>query len=164
MTAHQPQTRIITSFGRASGYMGGNDVADTASLRVRIFDGQRRPLADATDLFIRILDGNQDEHVARAFNAANLTFTDLPLFDNDGDNYTVLASKPGHVGAGFFPVKLSPAPLVETVDLMLIPAPCQFDFEQCHFANLRLSRPVFCEIRSTSTPAPRACTAASSSP
>jgi hypothetical protein len=29
---------------------------------------------------------------------------------------------------------------------MLIPSPCRFDFTQCHFANLRLSRPAFCEI------------------
>ena len=48
---------------------------DIASLRVRIFDGYRRPLADANNLFIRILDGNQDEHMARAFNAPELTFT-----------------------------------------------------------------------------------------
>jgi len=119
----------------------------TASLRVRIFDGHRRPFANPKNIFIRIIDGNQTQHMARAFNASDLTFTDLPLFDNFGDNYTVLISKSGHVSAGFHPVKLSAA-VTEILDLMLIPQPCQFDFTDTPFAALQQTRPQFCTIMS----------------
>jgi hypothetical protein len=119
----------------------------TASLRVRIFDGHRRPFANPKNIFIRIIDGNQTQHMARAFNASDLTFTDLPLFDNFGDNYTVLISKSGHVNAGFHPVKLSAA-VTEILDLMLIPQPCQFDFTDTPFATLQQTRPQFCTIMS----------------
>jgi hypothetical protein len=119
----------------------------TASLRVRIFDGHRQPFANPKNIFIRIIDGNQSQHMARAFNASDLTFTDLPLFDNFGDNYTVLISKSGHVSAGFHPVKLSAA-VTEILDLMLIPQPCQFDFADTPFATLQQTRPQFCTIMS----------------
>ena len=119
----------------------------TASLRVRIFDGHRRPFANPKNIFIRIIDGNQTQRMARAFNASDLTFTDLPLFDNFGDNYTVLVSKSGHVNAGFHPVKLSAA-VTEVIDLMLIPQPCQFDFTETSFGTLQQTRPQFCTIMS----------------
>ena len=122
-------------------------MAATATLRVRLFDGHRRPLTDAKDVFIRIIDGNQKEHMAQAFNAGDVTVPGLPLFDNFGDNYTVLASKRGHVDAGFHPVKLSPQ-FTQVVDLMLIPKPCQFDFGQAGFATLQQTRPAFTTILS----------------
>jgi hypothetical protein len=123
------------------------DAPRTASLRVRIFDGHRQPFANPKNIFIRIIDGNQRQHIARSFNAADLTFTTLPFFDNFGDNYTVLVSKSGHLNAGFHPVKLSAA-ITEVVDLMLIPQPCQFDFTDTPFATLQQIRPQFCTIMS----------------
>jgi hypothetical protein len=142
--ALQPRTRAVpgprATLARAAA-------PRTASLRVRIFDGHRVPFANPKNIFIRIIDGNQTEHMARAFNASDLTFTDLPLFDNFGDNYTVLVSKSGHVNAGFHPVTLSAA-VTEVLDLMLIPQPCQFDFTTTAFAALQQTRPQFCTIMS----------------
>jgi len=126
-------------------------MSGTTSLRVRIYDGRRAILGDATNIFIRIIDGNQQERMARSFNRAELLVTDLPLFDNLGDNYTVLASKPGCVSAGYHPVKLS-ASVVETVDLMLIPQPCRFNFDQARYGVLQQTRPTFCSVLSAIAP------------
>jgi len=123
----------------------------TTSLKVRIYDGRRAILGDATNVFIRIIDGNQQERLARSFDQAELMVNDLPLFDNLGDNYTVLASKQGQVSAGYHPVKLSSS-VVETVDLMLIPQPCRFNFDQARFAVLQQIRPTFCSILSGIAP------------
>jgi hypothetical protein len=124
----------------------------TSSVRVRIYDGRRRLMADPTGIFIRIIDGNQQQQLAREFAAADLTFNDLPFFDNFGDNYTVLASRPGYVGAGFHPIKLTGSREPEVVDLMLLPTPSQFNFDTSRFAALRQSHPGFCAVMCGVTP------------
>src|SRR5579884_4094402 len=98
----------------------------TAKLEVRLFDGGRRLWTDATGGFLRVLDGTQQQHFARTRGGAITTF-ELPFLDNDGDNYAVLASRDGYVGAGFHCVKLAPEH-VEPIDLMLLPIKHRFDF------------------------------------
>jgi hypothetical protein len=76
-------------------------------------------MADAKDLFIRVIDGNAQEK-RNHFDASKVTFVDLPVFGDFRDNYTVLASRPGYQSAGFRPVKLS-SEVPQSVDLMLLP-------------------------------------------
>src|SRR5579884_572954 len=91
----------------------------TAKLEVRLFDGGRRLWTDATGVFLRVLDGTQQQHFAGTVSGAITTF-EVPFFDNDGDNDAVLASRDGYVGAGFHGVKVAPDH-VEPIDLMLLP-------------------------------------------
>jgi hypothetical protein len=116
------------------------------SVRVRVYDGTRQFLADPKGLLIRIIDGNHKEQIAKDVKSADTTFTGLPFFDNFGDDYTVLASKDGYVGAGFFPVTLNPAGPTQCVDLILLPKDGSFNFEGCSWEGLLVSDPVFCAI------------------
>ena len=94
-------------------------MSDTSTLRLRIFDGSRQLFAAPANFLIRIVDGNQKEQVSKFFPNNDLTFPDLPFFDNFGDRYTVLVSLDGHKDAGFFPVKLSNTQAT-TLDIMMI--------------------------------------------
>src|SRR5262249_55203553 len=75
---------------RARGMPG----RDTAVLSVRIFDGRRGLIENPNDVFVRILDGDQRQHFAGNLKAAVQGF-EVPIFDDAGDSYAVLASKPG---------------------------------------------------------------------
>ena len=101
---------------------------DTASLRLRIYDGARQPFAKPLKFLVRIVDGTQKKHVAKFFSKSDLTFTGLPFYDSPiGDNYTVLVSADGYKDAGFFPVRLSQH-FTQTVDIMLVPGQHGFSF------------------------------------
>lgn len=126
-------------------------MSETSSLRVRLHDGARQLLDGTSEVFIRILDGTQKQHVAGWFKQPDLTFANLPFYNNFGDNHIVLASKKGCHNAGFSPVKLSPT-FVETLDLMLIPKPCRFNFDRARWALLRQTSPSFCSILSGVAP------------
>ncbi len=93
---------------------------DTSTLRLRIFDGSRQPFAAQADFFVRIVDGNQQQHISSEYPRNDITFTGLPFFDNLFDNYTVLVSCDGYKQAGYQPVKLSSA-YTTTLDIMLVP-------------------------------------------
>jgi|SRR5262245_5465792 len=123
---------------------------DTAILSVRIFDGRRRLMNDATDVFVRILDGTQQQHFAGKLSAAVQGFR-VPFFDNAGDNYAVLASKPGYVGAGFHGIKVSKT-RTEPIDLMLMPIKHRFNFADCLFDRLRITHPLVCDVLSALMP------------
>jgi len=119
-------------------------------LSVRIFDGRRVLMENAKDVFVRILDGNQQQHFAGKLKAAVQGF-EVPFFDNAGDNYAVLASRPGYVGAGFHGIKVSKSH-TEPIDLMLIPVKHRFNFMNCGFDALRGTHPLYCDILSAITP------------
>jgi len=123
---------------------------DTASLTVRIFDGRRGLINDASDVFVRIFDGNQQQHFAGTLMNPLREFK-VPFFDNAGDNYAVLASKPGYVGAGFHGIKVSRTH-TEPIDLMLIPIRHRFNFTNAGFAKLRTSHRNYCDILAGVTP------------
>jgi hypothetical protein len=118
----------------------------SASITVRIFDGRRGLMADATDVFVRILDGNQEQRFAGNIVSPLREFR-VPFFDNFGDNYAVLASKPGYVGAGFHGIKVTPK-RTEPIDLMLIPVKHRFNFARAQWAALQQTHRGYCDILS----------------
>jgi hypothetical protein len=123
---------------------------DTASLTVRIFDGRRGLIDDASDVFVRILDGFQQQRFAGNLKQPLREFK-VPFFDNAGDNYAVLASKKGYVGSGFHGIKVSKTH-TEPIDLMLIPIKHRFNFTSARFAKLKVSHPGYCDCLSAVTP------------
>ena len=124
-------------------------MSDTAMLTVRIFDGRRGLIADASDVFVRVLDGNQQQHFAGNLMSSVQGFQ-VPFFDNAGDNYAVLASKPGYVGAGFHGIKVSKTH-TEPIDLMLIPQKHRFNFANAQWAGLQQNHRNYCDILSAIT-------------
>ena len=123
---------------------------DTAGLTVRIFDGRRGLINDASDVFVRILDGNQHQRFAGTLGGAVTKF-EVPFFDNAGDNYAVLASKPGWVGAGFHGIKVA-KDRTEPIDLMLIPRKHRFNFARASWSALRAAHASYCTIFEAITP------------
>src|ERR1700704_4654799 len=109
---------------------------------VSVFDGTREPYSDQAKLLITVRDGNQKDQSRKFHDEPSVFFTDLPLFDNFGDDYAVLAAADGYKDAGFFPVKLAPK-VVQTVDLMLIPKSNSFNFAQAKWNRLAATRPEF---------------------
>jgi hypothetical protein len=122
---------------------------DTATLDVRIFDGRRTLMPDASDVFVRVLDGNQQQHFAGKIGSAVTAF-EVPFFDNAGDNYAVLASRDGYVGAGFHGIRVS-RDHTEPIDLMLIPIKHRFNFAAAAWNALQQSHPSYCQILSAIT-------------
>ena len=77
---------------------------------VAVYDGTRRPFpVPGSGVLITVRDGNQKSQSRDFHHLAEVPFEGLPLFDNFGDNYTVLASAKSYKDAGIFPVRLAPA-------------------------------------------------------
>jgi hypothetical protein len=94
-------------------------------LTVNVFDGARQPMGDTPILF-NIADGRGNRVVQQRDFPSGQTF-ELPFYDNEGDNYTVVVYADGYEQAGFMPVKCSPdAP--QTLELMLIGKHAGFNF------------------------------------
>jgi hypothetical protein len=101
--------------------------SSTASITVNVFDGTRQPFTESKPILITLKDGNQKQ-VSRDFHkTASVRFEGLTVFQNFGDNYTVIASSAHYKDAGFFPVKVGVGMNVG-VDLMLLPQSSQFNF------------------------------------
>jgi hypothetical protein len=97
-----------------------------SKLRLRIFDGTRKPFASPAQFLVRIVDGNQKVQLWKNYPQNDLTF-ELPFFNNFGDNYSVLVSLDGYKQAGYVPLKLSDSYLT-TLDIMLISKNPVFNF------------------------------------
>jgi hypothetical protein len=97
-----------------------------SKLRLRIFDGTRQPFRLPAQFLVRITDGNEKQLVADYYPSNDQSF-DRPLYDNFGDNYTVLVSANGYKQAGYQPVTLSNAYLT-TLNIMLVPNTPNFNF------------------------------------
>jgi hypothetical protein len=106
---------------------------DVSSLRLRIFDGSRQPFSAPAQFLVRIVDGNQTQRIWQNYPANDITFNDLPFFDNLFDNYSVVVSADGYQQAGFVPVKLSSRYLT-TQDIMLVPNDPGFSFVNARWA------------------------------
>jgi hypothetical protein len=102
-------------------------MADTSTLRLRIFDGSRQLFSKPADFLVRIVDGNQTQQIWHDYTENDMTFSGLPFFDNLFDNYTVVVSSDGYKQAGYQPVKLSNT-YTTTLDIMLIPDDPGFSF------------------------------------
>jgi hypothetical protein len=112
----------------------------TSTLTVNIVDGTRNLLHQGARILFRIFDGNQNAITTKELSNPSVRFTDLPFFDNFGDNYRVVISADGYNGAGFVPVPLSPTSPV-TLDLMLLPKKNSFNFANAGWDAMKAAYP-----------------------
>jgi hypothetical protein len=110
---------------------------------VSVFDGTRKPISAGTQVLLTVIDGNQKQ-IVRDYYPVPKKF-DLPIYDNFGDNYTVLASAKGYKDAGFTPIKMV-AGTVQSIDLMLMPNDATFNFRDALWPTLKQSHPNFAAI------------------
>ena len=118
---------------------------DFARLTIRFFDGRRRLFEEGAFL-VRILDGDKQQQFFGPVNAPEHQF-DVRYWGNSRDSYTVLASRDGYVGNGYYPVKVTPSH-PEVIDLMLIPRKHRFDFAAARWDMLLQSHGRYCELLS----------------
>jgi hypothetical protein len=114
--------------------------ANPANLMVNIFDGTRKPLGGSVKILIRIIDGNQHEWYGNYRKGPSLYFKDLPVFNNFGDNYTIIASAKGYKQAGFTPVKIAQG-VCQQVHLMLLSENGEFNFSNATWGALKTTNP-----------------------
>jgi hypothetical protein len=107
-----------------------------ANLMVNIFDGKRQLYSGSEKILITIIDGNQHFWRREFFEKPSLYFQDLPIFNNFGDNYTVIACAKGYKQAGFTPVKMAMGTM-QHIDLMLIPDNGSFNFNDATWQALK---------------------------
>lgn len=110
-------------------------MAATATIRLNVFDGTRRPIDKKIKLLITLRDGNQNQ-VHRDFHKGSAFDFEVPFFNNFGDNYTVIVHADKHVQAGFAPVRVSQS-LSQVVDLMLIPKKGKFNFGPASWGRIK---------------------------
>jgi hypothetical protein len=122
--------------------------ASPANLLVRIFDGSRQPLATAKKLLIRVIDGNQKHILADFHSGPFVKFDDLPVFDNFGDDYTVIVSADGYLQAGFVPIHIRRG-VLQTVDLMLLPRDSTFNFAGARWSVIEQAFPKLFQLLSS---------------
>jgi hypothetical protein len=111
-----------------------------ASLLVNVFDGARQPLVTNNNTLIRVIDGNHKEVSAKFHSASSVKFDNLPVFDNPGDDYTVIVSADGFLQAGFVPVHIKSG-VVQSLDLMLLPRESTFSFAQARWSTIGQTSP-----------------------
>ena len=118
----------------------------TGSLRVNIFDGTRQPMSGSTQVLLRVRDGNQKELISDYYPGSSIPqLSQLPIYNNFGDNYTVLAWAEGYKDAGFYPVKVL-AGIVQSVDLMLVRGDGSFNFRNALWPTLKQTHPNFAAL------------------
>lgn len=110
------------------------------TLNINVFDGSRQPLAAGVDTLITIHDGNQRQVYRDFTKSPSLRLTDLPFFNNFGDNYTVVAWASGFEQAGFTPIPVQPA-TPGRVDIMLLKQSATFNFSQARWDMLDRTAP-----------------------
>ncbi len=115
-------------------------MADTSRLRLRIFDGSRQPFSKPAKFLVKIVDGNQIQHIWHEYSQNDITFEGLPFYNNLFDNYTVVVSSDGYKQAGYQPVKLSNA-YTTTLDIMLIPNDPGFSFVNARWDTAKVNYP-----------------------
>ena len=106
----------------------------TASIRMRVFNGERMLFPTGTQILYRVIDGTQKDH-GRFVNSADVRFSGLPFFDNLNDNYRVIVSDGQYQDAGLFPVTVKAGAEIG-VDLMMVPKNPVYNFASAGFANL----------------------------
>jgi len=117
----------------------------TGSLMVNVFDGTRQPIRAGTQILVRVIDGNQKQILNQFYTVPNIEVEGLPIYNNFGDNYTVLVSADGYKDAGFTPVKMF-AGAVQSVDLMLMPNDATFNFHDAAWPTLKQTHPNFAAL------------------
>lgn len=111
----------------------------TGQIRLRLFDGTRQPIGPNRLYLVRILDGRQNELLARDLKGPEKLF-DVPFHDNLDDRYCVLVSAKACADAGFYPLVVAQDATV-TVDLMLIPKSAEFNFAEADWDQIEADWP-----------------------
>jgi hypothetical protein len=118
---------------------------NAANLMVNIFDGTRNVLNKSVQVLIRIIDGNQHEWYAKHRKGASHYFKNLPVYNNFGDNYTVIIWAKGYKQTGFAPVKIAQG-ACQHIDLMLLPENGDFNFSKATWKALKSSNQLLYRI------------------
>lgn len=105
-----------------------------SKLQLRIFDGLRNLFSLPVPFLVTITDGTRIQRVRNFYQTNDITF-DLPFFNNNGDNYTVVVWAKGYKQAGFAPVVLSDK-YVRTLDIMLVSDIPGFSFVDARWNNI----------------------------
>jgi hypothetical protein len=114
--------------------------SNAGNLMVNIFDGTRQPIRAGTQVLLTVIDGNQKRILNQFYTVPNILVEGLPIYDNFGDNYTVLASAKGYKDAGFTPIKMV-AGAEQSIDLLLMPADATFNFRDALWPTLKQTHP-----------------------
>lgn len=109
-----------------SAMISQNPGEPMSKLRLQIFDGSRQLFSPVVPFLVTIIDGN-NKQLFRNYIQANQSDFDLPFYDNDGDNYSVVVWANGFKQAGFMPVPLSNG-YMRPLDIMLISDSPGFNF------------------------------------
>jgi len=122
-------------------------MADTTSLRVKLFDGRRQLVDPAIEPYVRVFDGDTPSKKLRdEYKKANsFFFPDLPFTDNFVDNFRVIATADDHYDTGYVPVKMIKNEVRE-LSLMLLPKSHEFDFSAARWETLATRRPELFEL------------------
>jgi hypothetical protein len=123
-------------------------MANTASILVNVFDGTRQSLVTDKNLLIRVIDGNHNEVSSDFHNGPSVRFDNLTVFDNFGDDYTVIVSADGYQQAGFTPIRVQRG-AAHVIDLMLIPRDATFNFALGRWATIQQTFPKLVQLLSS---------------
>lgn len=117
-------------------------------LDINLFSGARIPLPAGTEVLLTVRDGNQQNVSLPGngfFTSSSISITDLPFFDNAGDNYAVVASADGYEQAGFFPVTVNPRNPA-AIDIMLLKKSATFNFHNATWPLLTRNYPLYAAL------------------
>jgi hypothetical protein len=109
---------------------------NSSNLMVNVYDGTRKPIGSSVRILVTIIDGNQRQWYRNYRKGPSICFQDLPVFNNFGDNYTVVVWAEGYQQAGFTPIKISSG-TCQHIDLMLLPKDGTFNFNDATWDALR---------------------------
>jgi hypothetical protein len=118
-------------------------MAESARIRLNVFDGTRSSIDSELRLLVTLRDGNQKAHRENIF-GPSIDFN-VEFFNNLADNYAVVVSASKHVQAGFHPVKVSPD-RPQILDIMLLPKKNRFNFDQVSWTKLKKNHSKLAEI------------------
>ncbi len=109
---------------------------NAANLMVNVFDGTRKEIDPSVRVLVTIIDGNQRQWYRNYRKGPNIYFQDLPVFNNFGDNYSVVVWAKDYQQVGFTPIKISSG-TCQHIDLMLLPEDGTFNFNDATWAAVK---------------------------
>ncbi|HEY2384892.1 MAG TPA: hypothetical protein VGK48_27265 [Terriglobia bacterium] len=117
----------------------------TGKILINLYDSTRQLVPAGTEVLLTLTDGNKRTIYRNNVKGPTINIPDVTVYDNFGDQYTVLISRDNVLDTGFFPVDVS-ANLVRTVSLMILPEKAEFNFSQ--FNDLLVLAPQLYELLS----------------
>lgn len=121
---------------------------DTASIHLRVFNGAREPFPAGSQILYRCIDGNQKPQFEKFLAASDVRVSDLPVFDNFGDNYRVIVFTDNYEQAGFHPVNVK-ASKETSLDVLMVPKNGAYNFNRARFDSLPTIDPQVSQILSS---------------